>query len=195
MGTLSKAILKCRSKLHLKCCVTKNMCISFFCCTKRHSKWLLQRDRDHVKKDEWKGHRKRSSIWNSRRSTVAAMVNLSGFYLTVLFLRRLRQRAASLSPRPSRVTWRFRKGLGKKKLYASSFSSCRAQRTKRKREYSWSYCESESDLWATSLRVTVLALFYESVKKGTQTNEVETTTTKTTNWTNEIKPQTRQKLT
>ena len=52
--------------------------------------------------------------------------------------------------------------------------SCHAQQTKRKREYSWS--NRDSVLWktkalcgTTSLRVTVLALFYESVKRGTKT--------------------------
>ena len=56
----------------------------------------------------------------------------------------------------------------------SFFSLCHAQQTRRKREYSWS--NRNSVLWkakaicgTTSLRVTVLALFYESVKRGTKT--------------------------
>ena len=43
----------------------------------------------------------------------------------------------------------------------------------------------------TSLRVTVLALFYESVKRGTKTIR-KSKKTATTNWTNAVKPQTRQ---
>ena len=43
----------------------------------------------------------------------------------------------------------------------------------------------------TSLRVTLLALFYESVKRGTKTVRKSKSTT---NWANEVKPQTRQKL-
>ena len=51
---------------------------------------------------------------------------------------------------------------------------CHVQQTKRKREYSWS--NRDSVLWeakaicgTTSLRVTVLALFYKSFKRGTKT--------------------------
>ena len=64
--------------------------------------------------------------------------------------------------------------------------------------YSWS--NRDSVLWkakaicgTTSLRVTVLALFYESVKRGTKTIRKSKKIT-TTNWTNEVKPQTRQIL-
>ena len=76
--------------------------------------------------------------------------------------------------------------------------SCHAKQTKRKREYSWS--NRDSALWKakaiagrTSLRVTVLALFYESVKRGTKTIRKSKKTT-TTNWKNEVKPQPREKL-
>ena len=45
----------------------------------------------------------------------------------------------------------------------------------------------------TSLRVTILALFYESVKRGTKTIRKSKKTT-TTNWINEVKAQPHQKL-
>ena len=48
----------------------------------------------------------------------------------------------------------------------------------------------------TSIRVAVRALFYESVERGTKNimKSKKTTTTTATNWTNEVKPSTRQKL-
>ena len=49
-------------------------------------------------------------------------------------------------------------------------------------------CEAKTICGTPSPRVTALALFYESVKGGTETKEIETTTT-TTNWTTELKPQ------
>ena len=89
----------------------------------------------------------------------------------------------------------------RKQLQATMFSSCYAQRTKRKRQYSWSNRDSvpwkaKAICGTTSLRVTVPALFYESVKRGTKAirKSKTTTTTTTTNWTNEVKPQTRRKL-
>ena len=63
----------------------------------------------------------------------------------------------------------------------------------------YSLSNRDSVLWkakaicgTTSLRVTVLALFYESVKRRTKTIRKSKTTT--TNWTNEVKPQIRQIL-
>ena len=62
-------------------------------------------------------------------------------------------------------------------------------------------CEAKTICGTPSPRVTALALFYESVKGGTETKEIETTTattttattttttTTTTNWTTELKPQ------
>ena len=127
------------------------------------------------KPSAWKGHRKLSAVrlpwW------VDTMVNLSGFYMVVVFL------------------WRFRKHRGKNFITRAFFTLCHAQCTKRKWGYSWSnrvLCEAKAICGTTSLRVAVLALFYASVKRGTKTKEIEK---KTTTWRNEIKPQIRQKLT
>ena len=113
------------------------------------------------------------------------------FMWQLCFLFGFRLRVAPLSLSPSCVTH-----------YKTSseylFSSCHAKQTKRKREYSWS--NRDSVLWKvkaiagrTSVRVTALALFYESVKRGTKTIRKSKKTT-TTNWTNEVKPQPHEKL-
>ena len=118
------------------------------------------------------------------------MLNLSGFYVTVVLLWGFRLRVAPL------FTWCVvRDAL--QNLKRAFIPSCHAQQTKRKREYSWS--NRDSVLWktkalcgTTSLRVTVLALFYESAERGTKT--IRKSKKITTNWTNKVKPQTRQKL-
>ena len=66
------------------------MCIFYFWCAKCNSKWLLERDRDHVKKAERMG-RPQKTKWHLKFSArygclerVDAMVNLSGFYAAVV---------------------------------------------------------------------------------------------------------------
>ena len=81
-----------------------------------------------------------------------------------------------------------REKTSRKKFHPSIFTHGHAQRTtilyfvKRK-----AICEM------TPLRVTVIALSYESVQRGTKTKEIEKKNT-TRNWTNQIKLQTHQKL-
>ena len=119
------------------------------------------------------------------------MVNFLAFMWQLCFLWGFRLRVTPLSLSPSYVTHY-------KNLKRAFILSCHAQQTRRKSEYSWS--NRDSVLWkakgicgTTSLRVSVLALFYESVKKGTKTIRKSKKTT-ITNWTNEVKPQTRQIL-
>ena len=77
----------------------------------------------------------------------------------------------------------FRLRVAPLSLSSSCVTHCKTSRKKlhatvRKREYSWSnrdsVCwEAKAICGTTSLRVTVLVLFYESVKSGMKTKEIE----------------------
>ena len=57
------------------------MCIFYFWGVQNDSKWLLERDRDHVKKAEKAECLERPQtdrIWNSQRITVAVMSRCDG---------------------------------------------------------------------------------------------------------------------
>ena len=132
-----------------------------------------------------KGHRKPNSIWNSQRSMVTVMswcdvwLIYLAFMWQLCFLWRFRLRVSLLSLfySPSCV---MHYKPSRKQLHAiSCFLASRSTD---------SWYNRDSVLWeakaicgTTSLKATVLALFYESVKRGTKTKEIDTTTT--TKWT------------
>ena len=123
---------------------------------------------ERPQKTEW--HLKFSAHYGCRDEL---MVNLSGFLCGICAfygdLDYVRAALALSLSLPCVTHWKTQR-----KFFLVSRSTDYAT----KREYSWS--NRDSVLWeakaicgTTSLRVTVLALFYESVKSGTKTKEIE----------------------
>ena len=131
------------------------------------------------------------------------MINLHGLYMAVVFLWWFRLQVVPLSLGTSYSLTCGVSCVTHQKNFTRAVTVTINGPT-RKRQYSLSnsnlaLCEAKAICGTTSPRVTVLALFYELVNRLMETKEIEKNKNKNnrttkTNWTKELKPQTRQKL-
>ena len=150
------------------------MCIFYFWCAKCNSKWLLERDRNHVQKAErmerpqkTEQHLKFSAQYGCGDKLMRWLICLA-FMWQLCFLWGFRLRVAPLSLSPSCVT---HYKTSSEHLFPRITLNRLSERGNTPGLITILYVlwKAKAMCGMTSLRVTVLALFYESVKRGTKT--------------------------
>ena len=146
------------------------------------SKWLLERDHDHTRNAELTENR--ISLWNSQRTTVVVMSWYDDWFIwplyssCVLWRFIIRPRVVPLSFGPSYLLIascvtrmkNFTRALFPQGLFTVTINGL-SERDNTQSNSDSALCEAKTICGMTSPWVTVLALFYESVNRLTESKK------------------------